>query len=108
MAVDVTPVSRSLDKKLLILGFELVDLLAVFLFLALLNFFFGGGGVVSLALTWLPPLALALLLKYGKRGKPDNYLLHLTRFHFNPGIYSAFQLPKNFKSPPSVRRIGGL
>jgi len=96
--------SRSLDKKLLVLGFEIPDLLAVFLLLAALNFFLGGGGGATILLIWLPPLFLAIILRYGKRGKPDNYLLHVSRYYLSPGVYSAFEYPTVFKIPPSIAK----
>ena len=81
MEIYSTPVSRCLDNKLLILGFEVVDLFAIFLLLAVLNFLLSPiGGWVTL-LVWILPSLLALILRYGKRGKPENYLLHVARYY---------------------------
>ncbi len=102
--LNTTPVSQCLDKRLTIMGFEIPDLLAVFLLLAVLNFLFANSGHVLL-LVWLPPTALALILRYGKRGKPDNYLLHLLRYQVTPGAYSAFKDATTFAIPP--RHQGG-
>ncbi len=41
MELKSTSVSKSLDKKLMIFGFEVPDLLALFLLISTLNFFFG-------------------------------------------------------------------
>jgi hypothetical protein len=71
------------------LGFEIVDLLVIFLTLSVLNFIFGDG--FKLFFVWLPTLALAASLWIGKRGKPENYLVHWVRFQIKPGVYSAFQ-----------------
>jgi len=41
MALRSEPTSQSLEKKLLIAGFEVPDVLAIFLLLSILNFIFG-------------------------------------------------------------------
>ena len=104
MNLQTTPVSRCLDNKLLILGFEVPDLLAIFLLLAILNFMFGRIGGWSVAFIWGAPLSLAALLRYGKRDKPDNYLLHVARYYLSPGVYSAFAESKSFHVPPKMRK----
>lgn len=105
MALKVTSVSTSLDKKLLILGYEIPDLLAIFFTLAILNFLFGRT-TNALALVWAPTLLLAVALRYGKRGKPDNYLLHLARYYLSPGIYHAFKETSVSMPPPKINRTG--
>lgn len=99
MALRTEPTSQSLEKKLLILGFEVPDVLAIFLLLSFLNFFLGKLGS-KLLLVWAPVAIFAVVLRIGKRGKPDNYLLHLGRFHFKPKYYSAFQEPTQKVFPP--------
>jgi hypothetical protein len=91
MALKTSDVYRCLDKKALVLGFEIVDLLAVFLFLSVLNFLFRGLPY-KFFITWVPALMLALFLKLGKAGKPENYLLHWVRFQFMPLVFSGFPL----------------
>lgn len=91
--VEMTPVSRSLDKKLKVLGFEVPDVLAIFLFLALLNFVFAGHSK-KLFLTWGPTLVLAGIIRVGKRGKPDNYILHLAQYHLSPKELTAYKTPQ--------------
>ena len=91
MALKTSEVYRCLEKKTLVFGFELVDLFLVFSVLAALNFILGNIPYKFLW-TWGPAMALGLFLRIGKRGKPDNYLLHLARYHFSPGILSAFKL----------------
>ena len=92
MALRSEPTSQSLDKKLLILGFEVPDVLAIFLLLSILNFVFGQTNY-KLFLVWLPVAIIATILRIGKRGKPDNYLLHLSKFHLRPKYFSAFKDP---------------
>lgn len=98
----VVDVSKCLDKKLMMFGFEVPDLLAVFLCLSTLNFLFGQTSM-KLLLVWAPSLALALVLKYGKRGKPEKYLIHWLRFQIKPGVLSAFADP-TIEAPPRKRR----
>ncbi len=96
-------VSKCLDKKLMMLGFEIADLLVIFMMLAVLNFIFGEGFKVFV---WTPTILLALILRFGKRGKPDNYLVHMIRYHAKPGVYSAFLEPTFLVPPPKVRKVG--
>jgi hypothetical protein len=96
-----THVSKCLDKKLTMAGFEVADLLIIFMMLAVLNFIFGEG--FKLLFVWIPTITLALVLRFGKRGKPDNYLVHLIRYHTRPGVYSAFLEPTIVLPPPRAR-----
>jgi hypothetical protein len=99
MGLKSTTVSRCLDKKLLFFGFELPDVLVIFLLLALLNLTLGQTEY-KLALVWLPTLSLATLLRIAKRGKPDNFLVHWIRFKLRPRVLSAFPEPSVWISPP--------
>ncbi|MBI4925323.1 MAG: hypothetical protein HY843_05310 [Bdellovibrio sp.] len=101
MTLKQTSVSQCLDKKLHIFGFELPDVLAIFLLLSVLNFVFGQTNL-KFFLVWLPSLTLALVLRFGKKGKPDNYLIHYLRFQIKPGILSAFPEPSIWKAPPTL------
>ena len=103
MPLRTTPVSTSLDKKLRLLGFEVLDVLAIFLVLSTLNFFFGQTNS-KLVLIWLPSMSLALTLYVGKKGKPENHLIHWIRFQIRPGSISAFQNGKEVAPPPKLRR----
>lgn len=103
MALRSEPTSQSLEKKLLILGFEVPDVLAIFLLLSILHFVLGPLGS-KLLLVWLPVATVAIVLRIGKRGKPDNYLVHLVKFYVRPKYLSAFQDPKCDKRSPQLRR----
>lgn len=105
MALKVTPVSQCLEKKLQVMGFEIPDLLFVFFLLSILNFLFGTTSA-KLFLVWFPTLAVALTIRIGKRGKPDNYLLHLGKFWMRPKVLWAFPESKTFQSPPQFKRKG--
>jgi hypothetical protein len=103
MTIKANPVSKCLDKKLVIFGFEVPDLLAVFIVLSLLNLIFGQSNF-KLLLVWMPSLALALLLRLGKRGKPDNHLVHWLRYQIRPGIWSAFAESDAWQPLPQTRK----
>lgn len=101
MSLRSEPTSQSLEKKLLIAGFEVPDILTIFLLLSILNFTFGHTHY-KLFLVWLPVVLSATVLRLGKRGKPDNYMVHFVKFHFRPKYYSAFQDPLNTTPPPKI------
>lgn len=91
MALRTSEVYRCLEKKTLVMGFEIVDLFVVFSVLAVLNFVLRGVPYKFL-LSWGPALGLAAFLRVGKAGKPENYLLHKARSYFSPSVWSAFPL----------------
>ncbi len=105
MSLRTTPVSQCLDKKLLILGYEIPDILAILIALSILNFVFGSTNM-KLALVWAPTIALAVVLRLGKKGKPDNYLVHWVRFKLRPRILNAFSDDPNFATPPRILKKG--
>ena|SRR5258708_5884498 len=96
MALKTSQVFRCLDKKMLIFGFEIVDLFAIFSFLAILNLAMQGVPY-KFCFTWGPAVALAVFLRLGKAGKPENYLLHLARFYLLPDVLTAFPLAQQRK-----------
>ncbi|HLE12949.1 MAG: hypothetical protein A2504_13035 [Bdellovibrionales bacterium RIFOXYD12_FULL_39_22] len=81
-------VPRALEMKTKILGFELPDLLLIFMNMAITNLVFGGTSL-RYPLVWGTTLAIALFLYFIKRGKPDNYLQHLGEFYTKPAMRSA-------------------
>ncbi len=97
------PVSKCLDKKLILFGYEVPDVLAIFLTLSILNFLFGQTSL-SVAFVWAPTLALAVILRIGKRGKPEKHLIHWVRYQFQPGTYCAFNEPT--KNQPFKKEVG--
>lgn len=105
MALKYTTVSKCLDKKLRIAGFEIPDLLILFLTVSILNFVFGQTEM-KLFLVWLPSMLLAGLLYFGKKGKPDNFLVHWMRFQFRPGVLRAFPEPTSTNLTPTLK--GGV
>jgi len=85
---------RCLERKAKILGFEIFDVLLLGITLSVMNLFVGEIPY-RLLVTWAPASLLAGVLWFGKRGKPENYLLHLIRFHLSPNYYCAFKEAKN-------------
>lgn len=101
MSLRTTRVAQCLDKKLLLFGYEIPDVLAIFLTLSILNFIFGSTSL-KFFFVWVPTIALALILKYGKKGKAEGYLVHWLRFQIKPGTYRAFPEASNWKKPPQL------
>lgn len=98
-----TEVSRCLEKKILFMGYELPDVLAIFMFLAALNLAFGRTEY-KFALVWLPTAALAVALRLAKRGKPDGFLIHWVRFQIRPRALFAFPEPSTRINPPHISK----
>ena len=72
-------VPRSLDSKNKLFGFELPDLLFIFMNLAVTNLIFGSS-TYRYSLVWGSTAIIALSLYFLKKGKPDNYIQHLGEY----------------------------
>lgn len=83
-------VPRALEMKTKLFGFELPDLLLIFLNLSVTNLVFGASTLRPF-LVWGTTLGLALFLFFAKRGKPDGYLQHLGEFLTKPSYRAAGQ-----------------
>ena len=81
-------VPRALEMKSKLFGFELPDLLMIFLNLAVTNLIFGTTKF-RYPLVWGTSVALAAFLFFSKRGKPDNYLQHLGEYYSTPSYRAA-------------------
>ena len=88
MGLDSSKVHRNLDAKLKIMGLEAPDLLSVLIFAATMNLFFGKTAL-ALPLVFVFPSLLLVALYFGKKGKPENYLIHLVKYLFSPAYFSA-------------------
>jgi hypothetical protein len=84
----ISKVPRALEMKSKLFGYELPDLLIIFLNLAVTNLVFGGSSFRYL-IVWGTTLGLAGFLFFAKRGKPDSYLQHLGEFWASPTVYYA-------------------
>ncbi len=88
MEIKTSSVHRKLDAKLKIAGLEAPDLLFVLIFAAIMNLFFGRTSL-ALPLVLVLPAVMLLVLYFGKRDKPDGFMIHLARFYLTPGFFSA-------------------
>jgi hypothetical protein len=86
--LSTSKVPRALEMKSKLFGFELPDLLVIFLNLAVTNLIFGTTHY-RYPLVWGTTSLLAGFLFFAKRGKPDNYLQHLGEFLTRPSYFQA-------------------
>ena len=103
MELKTTEVSRCLDKRMEMLGFEIPDLLIIFITISVLNFIFSTSDMRWL-FVWTSSLLLTGIIKWSKKGKPDNYLVHWLRFQIKPGILKAFNEPTYNLPSPSLSK----
>jgi hypothetical protein len=89
MALATSSVYKCLEKKTLILGFEVLDLFALCILMCALNLVFANADF-KILYTWIPTGLAALGLRAAKLGKPENFLLHWVRYHLSPGVFKAF------------------
>lgn len=89
-------VPRALEMKSKLFGYELPDLLLIFMNLALTNLIFGATSVRYL-MVWGTTLSLALFLFLVKRGRPDNYLQHLVEHYSRPLYFAAGKSDKIYR-----------
>lgn len=88
MNLLASKVPRALETKARLFGFELGDLLLIFLYLAVSNLLFGQTRL-KFPLVWVGTVALGAVLHFVKRGKPDGYLQHAGEYHRSPGVLAA-------------------
>ncbi len=96
-------VYKCLEKKNLILGFEIIDFLILGLMLCLLNLLFSTAQY-KFFYTFGPVGFSAWLLRRLKSGKPDGYLMHLIQFHLNPGVVQAWPKAQRYNSLYQLHR----
>ncbi len=84
MELQRSSVHRGLDVRMKVAGMEAIDLIATLILAAGLNLF----RLPSFLVIGLPAAAL-MTLYFGKRNKPDGFLIHLARYYITPGHYSA-------------------
>lgn len=81
-------VPRSLESRTRIFGFELADLLIIFLYLSISNLFLGQTRL-KFPVVWLGTVAIAGILFFVKRNRPDGFLQHYGEYHRRPKVYSS-------------------
>ena len=90
MELSRSTVHRGLDVRMKVGGMEALDLIASLILASLLNFF----QMPTVLMLGLPALTLIVLF-FGKRNKPDGFLIHLIRYYTTPGHYSAAEAPSD-------------
>ncbi len=81
-------VHRNLDAKFKIGGVEAADLLAVLLLGAVMNLIVGRLSIGPIFIFGVPGLLFGALY-FGKRGKPEGYLMHALKFYISSGELRA-------------------
>jgi len=108
MDLKTAKVFKCLEKKTLMFGFEIIDVFALCILLSTLNLVFATADW-KLFYTWGPTVIVSIILRVGKRGKPDNYIFHWLRYQFSPGVYSAFPMVRDLRirrrRPSLARRL---
>jgi hypothetical protein len=94
--LSATRVPRALEMKTKLFGFELPDLLLIFMNLAITNLIFGSTNF-RYSLVWGTTLGLALFLFFIKRGRPDNYLQHLGEYFTQASYKCAGKIDRNYR-----------
>lgn len=84
-------VHRKLDAKLKIIGFEIMDLLAILMLAAFNNLFLGRTSFAPVFVLVIPSI-VAVGLYLVKRNKPEGFLVHWLRYVSSPGVYSSGQV----------------
>ena len=87
--LEVSKVSRSLERKTLIFWLEITDLFFIVTLCSVLNLTFGKTGLKPY-LVYLPTFIITLVLILTKRGKPEGFLLHYFKFQLHPKAQQAF------------------
>jgi hypothetical protein len=87
--LGVSKVSRSLDRKTLIMWLEIMDIFILVTFCSVLNLVFSGTGL-KLYFVYLPTLVLGATLVVAKWGKPEKFLIHFLKFHLQPKHLTCF------------------
>ena len=88
MSLLSSTVHRNLDAKMKVLGFDVPELLSVLIFAAVMNLFFARTAIAPILVIIVPALML-IALYFGKKNKPDDYLVHGARYLVSAGSYSA-------------------
>ncbi len=82
--LKVSTVHRKLDARFKIGGIDATDLLAVLFTATVMNLIFGRFSFGLIFIFGIPAV-LFFVLYFGKRGKPDGYLLHAIKYYLSPG-----------------------
>lgn len=97
MSKIISKTPRSLENKLKLLGFELLDLLLIFMYLSISNLLFSQTSL-KLPMVWIGTLVLASILYFVKRGKPEGYLQDMLSDFVKPSTFSANLSQNDYQS----------
>ena len=90
-------VHKNLDKKIKLAGFELLDVLSVLFLSSVMNLIFGRTSI-SFLMVFIVPLALGIILHFGKKNKAENFILHFIRYYLIPGRYEAGEIVNELRA----------
>lgn len=108
--LEMSKVSRSLDRKTLIMWLEITDIFALVTFCSVLNLVFSGTGL-KLYFVFLPTLVLGVTLVIAKWGKPEKFLIHFLKYHLQSKHLTCFHSgPEDFAltAALNMRRNGAI
>ena len=91
--IDTSEVHRDLDAKFKIGGLEAFDLIIALFLGAIMNLFVGGTAL-EIPLVIGLPVFVTCGLYFGKKGKPENFMIHMIRFYLSPGFFSSGEEPQ--------------
>lgn len=94
--LQISSVPRALETKTRLFGFELSDLLLIFLYLSISNLLVGQTRLKP-PVVWGGTFAIAGVLYFIKRKRPDKYLQHWGEFMRTPQAFSAGSPDLEFK-----------
>ena len=103
--IHTSQVYKCLERKNLILGFEIIDLLILGIILCALNLIFAQAQFKFL-FTFLPVGIAGWLLRLSKSGRPDGYLIHVIQYYLNPGVLSAWPKAKSKNQLLAIQQEG--
>ncbi len=81
-------VPRSLEAKTKLFGFEIGDLLLIFINLSTLNLIFGGSKL-RYPIVWGSTAFLLIMIYFVKRGRPDSFIQHAIEHSMRPPVLFA-------------------
>ena len=86
--LTVTKVPRALENKTTVFGFEISELILIFVYLSASNFIFGRTSL-KIPIVWGGTAAMAGVISATRRKRPDQYLVHYLEYYRTPEILSA-------------------
>ena len=81
-------VHKNLTMKIKLVGVELADLLLVLFFSSVMNLLFRNTAI-SWLMVFVLPLLLGVILHFGKKNKPENFILHFIKYYLIRGQLAA-------------------